>query len=125
MSTPKPPTLDEITSLNQIPLNELDQSIMDSVIATMDTTETERRIVFALKDGKDASVATHSNEEYIVFSVFLPKIRRESEGLQSKPREVCRHWYKMATLFLEQFGENRTPKDVKDCKNEVQNHWGF
>ena len=68
---------------------------------------------------------TKGAEEYVLFAVFVPKIRRENQGLEQQTDNIKRAWYDMAKQFVDEFGEDRTPPDIVDCMNGVMDYLGL
>jgi len=59
--------------------------------------------------------------ELIKAWVMIPKIRRESEGLEDPQGEIRQvPWCKMAHAYVTEFGANRTPSDIIMHLAEVQ-----
>lgn len=60
-------------------------------------------------------------EEFLIFEVFLHNIRRESQGIADASGDHQLQWYEMAKQFIVEFGENRTPPDVRyECERAKQ-----
>jgi hypothetical protein len=68
---------------------------------------------------------TCGREEYVLFVVFVAKIRRENEGLELQTTERKRRWYEMVKQFVSEFGTDRTPPDIVDCMLGCKGHLGL
>ena len=110
--------------LNEIPLrNPLDMEILSSCrslwrekVNDGDIGDGIIRHGVTLEGGEKVFLTTTvGEEEYVLFTVFVAKIRRESYGLDVSTRERQRNWYEMAKEFVAEFGEKRTPPDIVDC----------
>jgi len=64
-----------------------------------------------LAGGAIFQVETHGEKEFILFHVFLHKIRRDDRDLLKATTAQKRAWYDMAKQFVDEFKE-RTPPDV-------------
>ena len=69
-------------------------------------------------------VVTTGEEEFVLFNVFVAKIRRENEGLEQKTRTQQHAWYDLASMFTRDFG-SRTPPDIVECRNNLGAHLGL
>ena len=70
-------------------------------------------------------VKTKGAEEFVLYGVFVQKIRRENRGLDDASTEDKRKWYEMAKSFVDEFGEDRTPPDIVDCMLGCKDHLGL
>ena len=75
--------------------------------------------------GKIFRVETRGEEEFILFNVFLAKIRRENQGLHQCSTKFQREWYDMTKQFVDEFGEERTPPDVIDALQIYKENLGL
>jgi hypothetical protein len=76
-------------------------------------------------DGSLFEAETVGEEESVLYSVFVGKIRRDNQGLEDQQIERQREWYEMANEFVSEFGEGRTPPDILDCMLGCKNHLGL
>ena len=117
--------------LKDIPINNsIDQFYFNTATVAYTQTHGENRDgvttkLVLLEGGKMILVKTRGVEESILYAVFVPKIRRESEGLFEAPIERKRAWYEMAKQFVVEFGEERTPPDIVKCLQQVKEHENF
>ena len=112
--------------LNEIPLNAGDMAVLSDTRAIwrdrVKSGSVKDGIIrhgVTLDDGEIFLTKTVGEEEYVHFTVFVAKIRRESYGLDVSTRERQRKWYEMAKQFVAEFGEKRTPPDIVWCTK----HW--
>jgi len=77
-----------------------------------------------LAGGAIFEVETHGEEEFVLFHVFLHKIRRDDRDLLKATAVQKRAWYDMAKQFAEDFKE-RTPPDVMEELQAVKELLGL
>ena len=77
------------------------------------------------REGQIMEIITEGLEECVYFGVFIQKIRRENEGLEQRSEQNQRAWYDMVKCFIEDFGEERTPFDIIDCRDGVKDYLGI
>jgi len=118
-------------TLAQIPLNELDQVIKDMWQKTYDHYKPSGGpISMGINEGdieRDPymPVTFDNKNEYVQYSVFVAKIRRESAGLSDTPQERRVKWTEMVQAFIDQYGEAKTPPDIKVCVADVRKHFSI
>jgi len=118
--------------LNSIPLNDIDTMMMANLrqsYAQLQAQEnrTPGEVVHAVNDGSGGwiQVTTQGEEEYILYSVFVGKIHRESIGLEEAAQQRRRAWLHMAEQFVSEFGNDRTPPDITTCITSVREVFGI
>ena len=120
-----------MVNLKAIPLNGMDQILLSAKkrwLAVMIAADrlpedgVEHTVCMGVDNEEVLSfkARTFGPEEYLLFEVFVAKIRRESEGLQHQSVAIKRAWYEMATAFVDTFGEPRTPPDILALKQDVK-----
>jgi len=77
-----------------------------------------------LAGGAIFEVETHGEEEFVLFNVFLHKIRRDDRDLLKATAVQKRAWYDMAKQFADEFKE-RTPPDVVEELQAVKGILGI
>ena len=75
-------------------------------------------------EGTFDTMTTVGQEEYVNFTVFLGKIRRDNEGLADQPRAQQVAWAELAKKFIDDFG-SRTPPDISTEYEAVKEHLGI
>ena len=78
-----------------------------------------------LLGGEIFVVTTKDEQEFVLFNVFLAKIRRDDVGLAEAPVQAQRAWCEMASQFKREFGNDRTPPDVLEELAAVKDHLGL
>jgi len=82
------------------------------------------RIVTTEDDEDDGffTAEIKGKEEYLLYAVFVLKIRRDNAGLEHATLQEQRKWYEMAHQFVVEFGEDRTPPDIVVCMKGCADH---
>lgn len=76
-------------------------------------------------DGDFVKITTRGEEEYVLFCVFVAKIRRENEDFVEQTPQKQREWYEMAQAFIAKFGVDHTPPDIVEEFKAVKAHLGL
>ena len=117
--------------LSAIPLNGFDE-IQKMMAEHSHLTIQERddgtagAVLLAVNDGIGdgfIEVNLRGREQYVLFNVFVAKIRRESSGMVVAEQQRRVAWAEMAQAFISEYGEASTPRDIKECLGAVRFRW--
>jgi len=70
------------------------------------------------------TVTTHGRKEFIMYNVYVMKIRRETFALEAWSRKDRLQWCRMAQAFIDHFGRRNTPPDIIACLADVREVFG-
>jgi hypothetical protein len=70
-------------------------------------------------------VTTRGKEQFVLYNIFVAKIRRESEGMVEATQARRVAWCKMSQAFIDEYGEEKTPRDIVECLKNVRTHFNI
>ena len=117
--------------LLDIPLNDLDRlqhSLFDQNYVTIKSRggAADGVVIAAVNEGVGPGfmkVETKGREPFVLYNVFVAKIRRESAGMVETTQQRRVAWCEMAQAFIDEYGDANVPADIKKCLAEVRARW--
>jgi len=107
----------ELDAMDQLEL-EMQTSILRELKAKGRNTD----FVLAVNNGiGNGFIEVHlkDREEFLIFNLFLKKIRRESAGMVESKHERRVAWVAMAQAFVNVFGDS-APPDIVQCIKDIR-----